>query len=673
VALSDTARLISEMVLVDKFSANARKYGQSVSTMERQTSTLGRVGQTAAGGIGTAVGNLAKMGVIGVGILGTQVAAGIRSLERLEEVVVATNEVIRSTSGVAGQSAEDIRNLAEKYEGLNATIDDKVIQSAENLLLTFTNIRGQAFEPALEAALNMNQALGGGEEGLQGNLIKVARALNDPIAGLSALGRAGVQFSDEQKDRIQQAVEENRLYDAQQIILDQLATKFGGQFAQAGTTATAKFAKFRDTIEDAQMTLATAFLPVLVKVADKLGEFLAKPETQTMIAELGEGLADAFDQVVELAGRVPWSSVIDAFKIMGTGSKALLDAFVALPPWVQTAVITGWGLNKLTGGALSTIFSTLASGIIRGVLGINAGVVNLKAATVVGGGAAGGAPIAAAGGGVGGVITKILGVVSAGALGALIGSEIGHAVFFDPTVKPAVEFEQSQFDRLVASQDPEKIRTGLRAIEDGLGDLDALGPLKILAGDQYDILVSQRDTLRSILEDLGQPTAPTAPLPSPINQGGTQPVPVAIPAPSSRDLQQSRQFLANIETATGSNTSTSRDVLATNRRTLGLTDAQLGQDRRSSAMRSSESIRGFFAQERTTGATKTAALMAKGDAIRDFFTQIGQTGLLRIIASKNFSPTIIVKTTTNTSISGKTVQSTITQSQLQVGTGPQEF
>jgi hypothetical protein len=671
VALADTARLVSEMVLLDKFSGTARKYGQSVSTMERQTSTLGRVGQTAAGGIGTAVGNLAKMGVIGVGILGTQVAAGIRSLERLEEVVVATNTVIASTGGVAGQTADDIRNLAEKYEGLNATIDDKVIQSAENLLLTFTNIRGEAFEPTLEAALNMNQALGGGEEGLQGTLIKVARALNDPVAGLSALSRVGVQFSDEQKDRIKQAVEENRLYDAQTIILDALAVKFGGQFAAAGDTAAAKFAKFRDTIEDAQMSLATAFLPVLVKVADKLGEFLAKPETQAMIAELGEGLADAFDQVVELAGRVPWTSVIDAFKIMGTGSKALLDAFVALPPWVQTAVITGWGLNKLTGGALSTIFSTLASGVIRGVLGINAGVVNLKAATVVGGAGAG-APVAA-GGGAGGVITKILGVVSAVALGALIGNEIGHAIF-DPTVKPAVEFEQSQFDRLVASQDPDAIRRGLQAIEGGLDDLDALGPLKLLAGDQYDILVSQRDTLRSMLTELGEPTVvPPANRPTGPVATGTQPVPVAVAGNPANDLSQSRQFLANIQGATATTKEKQAANLEAARRGNLIAGDELSTSKRSSMLRSSESIRSFFAQERSTGATKTAAMMAKGDAVRDFFTQIGQMGLLRIIASKNFSPTIIVRTTTNTSISGKTVQSTITQQQLKVGTGPTPF
>ena len=48
------------------------------------------------------------------------------------------------------------------------------------------------------------------------------------------------------------------------------------------------------------------------------------------------------------------------------------------------SVLTGWGLNKLTGGALTSIAGALASGLIKGVLGINAGVVNITAGTVTG-------------------------------------------------------------------------------------------------------------------------------------------------------------------------------------------------------------------------------------------------------------------------------------------------
>ena len=67
-------------------------------------------------------------------------------------------------------------------------------------------------------------------------------------------------------------------------------------------------------------------------------------------------------------------------------------------------------MNKLTGGALSGIVGSLASGLIKGVLGINAGVVNLKAATVVGGGMGGagaGAGGAVAGGGAKSIVGRL--------------------------------------------------------------------------------------------------------------------------------------------------------------------------------------------------------------------------------------------------------------------------
>jgi hypothetical protein len=113
---------------------------------------------------------------------------------------------------------------------------------------------------------------------------------------------------------------------------------------------------------------------------------------------------------------------------MGTGAKAALDFFTGMPSWVQTAVLTGWGLNKLTGGALGSIVGTLGSGLIKGVLGMNAGVVNINAATVNGGvgGAAGGAAAAGRGGGVLGTLSKVVVVGIAAQLASEFGPHIAR-------------------------------------------------------------------------------------------------------------------------------------------------------------------------------------------------------------------------------------------------------
>ena len=455
-ALADTARLIASLELQDKFSANANKFDRTVVGLDKKMSALGASGQKLGAGLGRAFSTIAKIGagvaVAGVGLLAVNVKKGVDALHELESVTVATGTVIKSTQGIAGQTAESVRALAEEYETLNATMDDKVIQSGANLLLTFTNIRKKAFEPALEAALNMNEAMGGGPEGLQNTIIQVGKALNDPIKGIGALRRVGVQLSEAQEEQIKKLVEQNDLYGAQQVILGELSTQFGGRFAAAGKTAERRMAALGDRVEDLQKALAGPLIPVIDRVREKLIDFLGSRQALKAAETLGDAIANLFTNeninrgvaffedslttitgllkgggdgaggltkvasgigtIATAVGGLPWESIANAARLLGTGSKALLDAFLGLPPWVQTAVLTGWGLNKLTGGALGGIVGELSKGLIKGILNMNAGVVHINAKTVTGGGggvATGGGGGVATGGGGRGAIGSVLG------------------------------------------------------------------------------------------------------------------------------------------------------------------------------------------------------------------------------------------------------------------------
>jgi hypothetical protein len=501
VALADTAKLVASLELQDKFSKPLGNANTALGNFERKAGTIGRVGEQVGRGLQSTATNLSRIGIIGAGLLTAAVTNGVHQLELLENASAQTNAVLESTGGVAGQTAESIRNLAEKYEGLNATIDDKVIQSGENLLLTFTNIGEKAFEPALVAALNLNTALGGGEEGLQNTIIQVGKALQDPIRGLTNLRRVGVNFTEQQKAQIKQLVAANDLYGAQQIILQELGTEFGGSFAAAGDTAAGKFAKVRDAVEDAQAALATAFLPVLEKVADKLGTFLSDPATVQRIEDFGGQLAAGFDKALDVIGQIDFGAIGASLEIAGTGAKAVFDAFVNLPPWVQTAVLTGWGLNKLTGGALGGIAGTLGKALFQGTFGMRGATPAnpLFVASVNGG--LGGAPVAGvpAAAGVGSVIKSLLGVTTAVGLGAILGNAIGREVFFNPTVAPAKEFEQQQLTNALDSGDVERLQSGLATIDESLQNLkvDILpgGLGQLLFGQEIDELTTQRQII----------------------------------------------------------------------------------------------------------------------------------------------------------------------------------
>ncbi|MES2155936.1 MAG: hypothetical protein V4510_12450, partial [bacterium] len=161
-ALADTAKLLASLTLKDGFTGPLKSMDKSLSKFDTHISKTQRRGFKAGQQIGSGIKAGAVIAAAGIGILATQVVAGLNQLSQLEDATAQTNAVIKSTGGVAKTTAADVRNLAEKYENLNATIDDKVIQSAENMLLTFTNVRKSAFEPALLAALNLNESLGGG-------------------------------------------------------------------------------------------------------------------------------------------------------------------------------------------------------------------------------------------------------------------------------------------------------------------------------------------------------------------------------------------------------------------------------------------------------------------------------------------------------------------------------
>ena len=170
------------------------------------------------------------------------IAAGIGVATVLAKIAAETsdaeynaaqlNTALRSTRGIARQSAEALNEHAQALARVSV-FDDDAITGAQALLLTFTQIRGPVFRDATKAILDVAQAMG---TDLRSATIQVGKALNDPILGMTALSRAGIQFTEAQKEAVKQLVETNRLVDAQRIILGELETQFGGSAAAARNT-----------------------------------------------------------------------------------------------------------------------------------------------------------------------------------------------------------------------------------------------------------------------------------------------------------------------------------------------------------------------------------------------------------------------------------------------------
>lgn len=190
-----------------------------------------------------------------------------------EQAQAQLNAVLESTGGAAGLSADQINELANAYSTLTM-FDDEAIIGAESVLLTFTQIGEEVFPSAVESILDVSQALG---QDLQSSTVQIGKALNDPIAGISALSRVGVSFTEDQKALIKSLVESGDVMGAQKIILAELQKEFGGSAEAAGETMAGQLAILNNEFENVKEEAGTAFIPVLkdiVGIAKELMPYL---------------------------------------------------------------------------------------------------------------------------------------------------------------------------------------------------------------------------------------------------------------------------------------------------------------------------------------------------------------------------------------------------------------
>src|SRR5215207_8223143 len=144
-----------------------------------------------------------KLATVAAGAIGGAFAAvqiggflkgAIEEAREAAKVGRQTAAVIKATGGVAKVSARDVDQLAERLSNL-AGVDDEIIATGANMLLTFKNVRNEVgkgnniFDQASARALDMTAAMGKGvvtQEGLQASTIRLGKALNDPIKGMTA-------------------------------------------------------------------------------------------------------------------------------------------------------------------------------------------------------------------------------------------------------------------------------------------------------------------------------------------------------------------------------------------------------------------------------------------------------------------------------------------------------
>lgn len=154
------------------------------------------------------------------------------------------SSVLKSTGGVSGMTMASLDALTSELERMTLFEDEAITQS-EAVLLTFKSIGKDAFPQATKAIADMATVM---KMDLQSATVLVGKALNDPIKGLGALRRVGVQLTDEQTKQVKQFMSVNDVMSAQKVILGELNSQFGGAAAAAANTATGSYLQLKKAV-----------------------------------------------------------------------------------------------------------------------------------------------------------------------------------------------------------------------------------------------------------------------------------------------------------------------------------------------------------------------------------------------------------------------------------------
>ena len=262
--MSNTVTL--KAVLVGDDRSMGRTFDNVGGKAERTGKKVGGFGGSflkLAGPIGLGLGAVNLAGDA-FGKLTQFMGDSIAEARESEKVGKTTAQIIKSTGGAAKLTADQVGELATAISNKTG-VDDEAVQSGSNLLLTFKNVRNEAgeganvFDRATQAAVDLSAA---GFGSIDGASKMLGKALNDPIKGMAALGRAGVTFSEDQKKAIKKMVETGDVLGAQKVILKEVESQVGG-VAEASASMSDKVGTSWNNFKE---SVGTKLLPVLDRV-----------------------------------------------------------------------------------------------------------------------------------------------------------------------------------------------------------------------------------------------------------------------------------------------------------------------------------------------------------------------------------------------------------------------
>lgn len=258
-------------------------------------------------------------------------AAAVKGAKEQAAAMAQVNAALTSMGPVAGRTADQLSKAADALEAKSLFDAEVILKQVTAQLLTFGNVAGTQFDRAQQAAVDMATRMGTEP---QAAAIMLGKALNDPIKGIAALTKVGVQFTAAQKAQIAAMVETGNVAGAQGVILGEVERQFRGSAAAAANTdpwrqVTVAFGQLSDSIGAVLLPVIQQLTPVIASIANAFAAL--SPETQKWVVIVGAAVV-ALGPLLTIVGNLVTvlSKIGPVVSALSAAWGALQVAFVAV-------------------------------------------------------------------------------------------------------------------------------------------------------------------------------------------------------------------------------------------------------------------------------------------------------------------------------------------------------
>ena len=303
---------------------------------------------------GTASYNIQRFGVALRSTLAPLVAAtaAIGFLNRALSITAereADAGLLASGLRKIGAAAGDL----EKFQKIASDIGEQTLFDQEDftqgfaLLTSFRGIGQDSFERVSRAAADMAATT---KQDVNSSLLQMAKALENPVQGLSAMSRSGTTFTEQQKNVVKALVATNRTLEAQNFILSVVEGQYEGNalaaaqgLAAAQDTLSESFRDFNEVVGKIMLDPAIAATNLMTDAV----KFLTSELTQTK---------EAFDILLPRLGRLFYflTPLEGLFRNLSGTIEQFKDALVGTIPGLGGAITMLRALKQLRDGIIGS-------------------------------------------------------------------------------------------------------------------------------------------------------------------------------------------------------------------------------------------------------------------------------------------------------------------------------